>query len=86
MRIPKNISLDKKTHEIASDMDDLSAWVRARLLEWDEAGRPAGATIAELDAILRRGRMRRLAAILFNTCEPGSELYKALQTYLGVSV
>ena len=85
MRIPKNISLDEKTHEIASDINDFSGWVRARLLEWDEAGRPAGSSIAEVDAILRTRNERRLAVILFNTAEPGSDLQAALGKFVGAA-
>ena len=83
MRIPKNISLDEKTHIIASDMNDFSGWVRARLLEWDEAGRPDGAGMAEVNAILRTRNERRLAAILLNTVDPDTDLQRALMDFVG---
>ena len=83
MRIPKNITLDETTHALASDMNDFSGWVRARLLEWDEAGRPDGATLAEVDVILRTRNERRLAAILLNAAEPGSDLQRVLMEHIG---
>jgi len=36
LRIPKNISLDPETAKIAGEIEEFSAWVRARLLAWDE--------------------------------------------------
>lgn len=86
MKVQKTISLDQRTAEIAGSLNNLSQWVRARLLDWDEAGRPDGATIAEVDEILRRGQMRRLAVILFNSAEPGSDLQAALADHLGAKL
>lgn len=64
MRIPKNISLDETTHAIASDMDDFSGWVRARLLAWHEDGhQPFIRHLQEVST-------RRLVAILLGRLAP----------------
>ena len=64
MRIPKNISLDATTHEIASEMDDFSGWVRARLLAWQEDGhQPFIRHLQEVST-------RRLVAILMGRLAP----------------
>ena len=86
MKVQKTISLDQRTAEIAGSLNNLSQWVRARLLDWDEAGRPDGGTIAEVEEILRRGQMRRLAVILLNMSDRGSALQTALADHLGVNL
>ena len=64
MRIPKNISLDEQTHALASDMDDFSGWVRARLLAWSEDGH--GPFVRHLQEV----STRRLVAILLGRIAP----------------
>lgn len=83
MKVQKTISLDERTAEIAGSLNNLSQWVRARLLDWDEAGRPDGGSIAEVNEILRSRQERRLAVILLNMSEHGSALQIALAEHLG---
>jgi hypothetical protein len=64
VRIPKNLSLDKRTHAIASEMDDFSGWVRARLLAWNEDGH--GPFVRHLQEV----STRKLVAILLERIAP----------------
>lgn len=83
MKVQRTISLDERTADVAGSIENLSMWVRARLMEWDEAGRPEGATKEEVDRIIRRGSERQLAAALFSRMEQGSPLAEALLDFLG---
>lgn len=86
MKVQRTISLDERTAAIAGSMSNLSEWVRARLLEWDDAGRPDGATQDEVDRLIRHGQHRRMAIILLNMSERGSALQQALADHLGVNL
>lgn len=83
MKVQRTISLDERTADLAGRIPNLSEWVRARLLEWDEAGRPEAATDAEVDEIIKQGSKRRLAASLLSRVERGSDIEKALWDFLG---
>jgi len=58
MKVQRTISLDERTAEIAGSMNNLSQWVRARLLALEE-GR-----LDEFAEIMSRMPTRRLIAIL----------------------
>lgn len=57
MKVQRTISLDERTAKIAGSMDNLSEWVRARLLAWDEG------TLDEFAEALARMATPRLMAM-----------------------
>jgi len=57
MKVQRTISLDERTAKIAGSMNNLSEWVRARLLAWDEE------TLDEFAEALARMATPRLMAM-----------------------
>lgn len=59
MKVQRTISLDERTAKIAGSMNNLSEWVRARLLAWDE-----GSLDEFAEALARMSTPRMMAMLL----------------------
>ena len=80
MKVQRTISLDERTAKLAAEKNNLSEWVRARLLAWEEQA------LDEFAELLVELPTRRLAFMLHAKLRPRGEAANLADDNLAESI